>query len=214
MRILVLSDIHSRLEAAKKIVRTAGAGIDSLLLLGDLTNFGDKSATAIIGALGASKCHAIPGNLDSWEILDELEQMGVSLHGKSIKIGRFRLACFGGGLFGGPGRVLYSEETIGAAIGKLLGESKNAVLATHLPPKNTPIDEAYGGRHLGSKAVRRTIEAKQPLLHLCGHIHEASGETRVGNTPCINIGAAKEGRGLIMELGETISTKRIGVLVE
>ena len=45
--------------------------------------------------------------------------------------------------------------------------------------------------HVGSIAVRRFIEAKQPLLTLHGHVHESTrltGEwmTQIGRTTCIN----------------------------
>lgn len=64
----------------------------------------------------------------------------------------------------------------------------------HCPPHETPIDHsALHIRHLGSRAVRKFIEARQPLLSLHGHIHEAprmSGvyRHRMGATLAINPG--------------------------
>jgi uncharacterized protein len=59
------------------------------------------------------------------------------------------------------------------------------VLVVQSPPKGY-VD---GKRHLGSEAVLRTIEEKQPRLVVCGHIHEAAGEeARVGATRVINAG--------------------------
>ena len=45
--------------------------------------------------------------------------------------------------------------------------------------------------HVGSIAVRRFIEERQPLLTLHGHVHEAARLTgewkiRIGRTVCIN----------------------------
>jgi len=72
-----------------------------------------------------------------------------------------------------------------------------AVFLMHAPPYNTALDRAaLDGRsvehapvdvHVGSIAVRRFIEARQPLLTLHGHVHESARLThrwkeRIGRT--------------------------------
>ena len=42
---------------------------------------------------------------------------------------------------------------------------------------------------VGSTAVRKMIEEVQPLLTLHGHIHEAAGYRRIGQTLAINAGS-------------------------
>jgi len=76
-----------------------------------------------------------------------------------------------------------------------------AVFLFHTPPYDTALDHAaLDGRtyehvpldvHVGSIAVRRFIEQRQPLLTLHGHVHESTGLTgewkiRLGKTVCIN----------------------------
>ena len=76
-----------------------------------------------------------------------------------------------------------------------------AVFLFHTPPYDTPLDRvALDGKtyehvaldvHVGSIAVRRFIELRQPLLTLHGHIHESTrltGEWKIqlGRTVCIN----------------------------
>ncbi len=61
---------------------------------------------------------------------------------------------------------------------------RRAVMLFHVPPYDTPLDLAdLGGRmvehvpldpHIGSIAVRRLIQARQPWLSLHGHVHESS----------------------------------------
>ncbi len=211
MKVLVLSDIHSRREMLEKIGGSIHNDFDTALLLGDLTNFGDTPAAKIVELLGTKKCYAIPGNLDSWETLREIEEAGISLHGKSIKLEKFTVVGLGGGLHGNPGRVLYSEERIGKELVRLLEGTENVILATHLPPKNTKLDTVHGGVHVGSSAVREAIERFQPLLQLCGHIHEAKGETKIGGTKCINVGAVKDGNALLLHLDEGLSFEGIRV---
>jgi Icc-related predicted phosphoesterase len=93
--------------------------------------------------------------------------------------------------------------TIHQHLASLVGEDPldRAVLLLHTPPSDTPLDRAaLDGKtyehvpldvHVGSIAVKRFIEQRQPLLSLHGHIHEAarlSGEwkIRIGRTVCIN----------------------------
>ena len=76
-----------------------------------------------------------------------------------------------------------------------------AVFLLHAPPYDTPLDRAaLDGKtyehvaldlHVGSIAVKRFIEQRQPLLTLHGHIHESARLTglwkiRIGRTTCIN----------------------------
>jgi Icc-related predicted phosphoesterase len=58
---------------------------------------------------------------------------------------------------------------------------------------------------VGSVAVRRVIEERQPLLGVHGHVHESGGERRIGRTVCINPGSeANHGilRGYLVDVGD------------
>jgi len=64
----------------------------------------------------------------------------------------------------------------------------------HCPPFQTNLDVLPNKQNVGSKAIRKFIEEKQPILTLHGHIHEsviASGEfmDKIGNTICVNPGS-------------------------
>jgi Icc-related predicted phosphoesterase len=87
------------------------------------------------------------------------------------------------------------EEDLAALAGR--DELREAILMTHSPPYRTGLDRAaLDGRsvdhvpldvHVGSIAIRRFIEAKQPLLTLHGHVHESARLTgrwkeRLGRT--------------------------------
>jgi len=80
-------------------------------------------------------------------------------------------------------------------------ELEKAILLLHTPPAETRLDcAALDGMtyehvpldiHIGSIAVRRFIERKQPLLTLHGHVHESTRLTgqwmeQIGRTVCIN----------------------------
>ena len=93
--------------------------------------------------------------------------------------------------------------TIQKDLASLVGEDPldRAIFLFHSPPSDTPLDRAaLDGKtyeyvpldvHLGSIAVKRFIEERQPLLTLHGHVHEAARLTgewkiRIGRTVCIN----------------------------
>ena len=88
---------------------------------------------------------------------------------------------------------------------------ERAIFLIPTPPYDTPLDcAALDSRkhdhvpldvHIGSIAVRRFIEQRQPLLMLHGHVHESArltGEwkTKIGRTVCIN--AAHDGPELAL----------------
>ena len=101
-----------------------------------------------------------------------------------------------------------------------LPDPARAIFNLHVPPKDTPIDQAVlvdkqlrpvikGGAPaitgVGSSAVRASLERYQPMLALHGHIHESRGEARIGRTLSINPGSEySEGvlRGAIITISE------------
>lgn len=109
------------------------------------------------------------------------------------------------------------EQKIESMASKLKNPA-NAIWNIHVPPIDTPIDQApkldaslrpvFSGGHLamvsaGSKATRRTIEKYQPLIGLHGHIHESRGVVKIGRTMCFNPGSEYGSgilRGLICDL--------------
>ena len=79
---------------------------------------------------------------------------------------------------------------------KILGKFGNLdILLCHQPPygvldkvefKGAP--KHWLGKHAGSKPILSYIKRKQPPYVLCGHIHEAKGEKKIGKTKVINLG--------------------------
>ena len=103
--------------------------------------------------------------------------------------------------------------TIAADLERLAGDRdlEDAVLLFHSPPYRTALDRAcLDGQsvdhvpldvHVGSIAIQRFIEERQPLLTLHGHIHEAPRLTgawrdRIGRSHCFN--AAHDGPELAL----------------
>jgi Icc-related predicted phosphoesterase len=103
--------------------------------------------------------------------------------------------------------------TIQEDLGRLAGDHdvERSILLFHAPPYRTNLDRAaLDGRmvehapldvNIGSIAIRRFIEERQPLLTLHGHVHESASLTgswsdRIGRTLCLS--AAHDGPELAL----------------
>lgn len=102
-----------------------------------------------------------------------------------------------------PNRIRYG--TIARDLNELVGDAdlNDAIFLFHAPPYRTNLDRAgLDGRtidhvpldvHVGSIAVKKFVEARQPMLTLHGHIHESarimrSWRDRVGRTHLFGAG--------------------------
>jgi Icc-related predicted phosphoesterase len=72
------------------------------------------------------------------------------------------------------------------------------VLVSHTPPHACACDRLSNGTPVGSQAVRAFIEKHQPDVCLCGHIHEARAEDRIGATHVINPGTLAAGGYVVL----------------
>jgi Icc-related predicted phosphoesterase len=105
------------------------------------------------------------------------------------------------------------HATIKDDLERLAGDDdlRNAVFLFHSPPYQSQLDQTGLerkmidhvplDRHLGSIAIKRFIQGRQPLLTLHGHIHESarlsgSWRDRIGQTYCFS--AAHDGRELAL----------------
>jgi Icc-related predicted phosphoesterase len=157
-------------------------------------------------------CFVSPGNDDQFEV-DEIiaEAKRVRLaEGAVVEFGDFQMVSTGW-----SNRTPWDtyreedEDDLAERLRKMTSQvtapQEKTIYNFHCPPYGSGLDDApeidenmrpkHGGRSLvpvGSKAVREAIEEGQPTLALHGHIHEAKGNTRIGNTLCINPGSSYE----------------------
>ncbi len=199
MRILAFSDIHRRLSAITNL-RNKALRADIVICCGDLADFGHGLRRVCEELRGIHELFlVIPGNNERPEQLKGIcEEFGwIYLHGKTFKFGEFSFAGVGGSTttpFNTPFEL--SEEEIEGIL-RPFEKVKNLILISHSPPFKTKVDEFIFGVHVGSKAIREFIEKNQPILNLCGHVHERAGfEDRIGKTRVINTGRD----GIIVEI--------------
>lgn len=200
MKIIAFGDIHEHTENVGRIVGISDA--DCVIVTGDLTNFaGASKAKKIIELISSynRRTYAQLGNLDQREVNDYLDKLGINLHANGFIITE------GVGIFGVGGSnptpfntpTEYSEQQLKAFMQKGYEKVKDLplkILVSHPPPYNTTVDIVGGGVHVGSTAVREFIETYQVQLCLTGHIHEAVGMDRIGETVIVNPGMLRDGR--------------------
>ena len=215
LRILAVADFHGEPDASNKLLKLLERGYDCLLIIGDITNFGPMSAAEDL--LGRVKevglpTLAVPGNCDPKQILEVLDKYSVNLHGKCVELDDVLFVGLGGSNltpFSTP--FEYQEAEIQEELNKLTcAVGKKTVLVTHAPPFDTRVDLTASGLHVGSKSIRQFIEEKQPLLSVCGHVHEARNIDKIGNTLVVNPGQISKGFATEIEIDGGVRATLLG----
>jgi Icc-related predicted phosphoesterase len=199
LKIFACSDIHLRLSLLEDVLKDS-RGADLAVCLGDITVFnrGLEEALEKVRALN-EHVMIIPGNNEPPEILEEkaVEKGLMFLHNKKIAFKGFTFAGVGGSLYTPFKTPFEMGEEDFRRILSGLRDSDKLILVSHSPPFNTMLDLTSFGEHVGSVELRRFIEEEQPLLCLCGHVHERAGfSERMGNTLLVNPGA----KGMLLEV--------------
>ncbi|MFN3804423.1 MAG: metallophosphoesterase family protein [Pyrobaculum sp.] len=183
MRLLIVADIHDALDN----VRSIDGVYDAVIAAGDFTY---KSLEAAVRALKTlahiAPVYFVPGNWDPPQLAGYQEGGIYPLHGRVVQLGPYRVGGVGGSLptpFDDMFRL--SEGEIEGLLARLAPTPH--ILVTHIPPRGY-LDKVGRVRPVGSLAVRRYIESKQPLLSIHGHIHEDWGVDVLGETVVVNPG--------------------------
>lgn len=205
MKLLLFSDVHADLEAARRIVAKS-RDVDVVIGAGDFATMsrGLKRCIDVLSQIDQPTI-LVPGN-NEWP--DELVAACADwklvhvLHGSGTEIEGVWFFGLGGGVpvtpFGDWSFDLSEEQAA-----KLLEACPDgAVLVSHSPPKGL-VDRSSSGQSLGSTAVRDLIVQKKPLLVVSGHIHASAGKSVTFNrTPVVNAGPA----GIIWEMPQIVDS--------
>lgn len=217
-KLLVLADIHGRYEKIA-LLRPLLPDFDAVVLAGDITHFGGRDeAVEVLMALEllSRPVFAVHGNCDQPAVREVLSQRGISVHGCSRQLKGLLFAGAGGSLgWSGatPGEV--GEAAFAASLEQAAADLKDGsrlILVTHQPPWGTALDVQGGTRHTGSRTIRSFIEDYQPLLAVSGHIHEARGIDRLGDTVLVNPGPLRSGCYAAVAITDKEVQVRLGLL--
>jgi len=198
MRLLLYSDVHRDLDAARTLVSLSD-GADLAICAGDLAVMREgleEVVTLLSGTLIPTVL--VAGNGESAGELREAclawPQSHV-LHGGGVDIGGVQFWGVGGAIPETPFGDWSYDFSEDDARTLLDGCPPGGVLVSHSPPFGHV--DAAGGQHLGSRAVLEAIERVSPALVVCGHIHGCwREESTIGSTRVINAGPA----GMVVDI--------------
>ncbi|WGI22737.1 metallophosphoesterase [Amylibacter sp. IMCC11727] len=189
MKILAFSDLHSDMAATTQLVK-ASAEADLVIIAGDFCNY-HKDLAASVAPLADIPCPvlAVPGNHETIDELTAAAPKNITiLHGQSHAIGSLTFFGIGYGVPVTPFGDWSCDLSESEATEMLENCHQVDVLISHSPPKGIA-DTTSGGISVGSTAVRAATERLKPKLLLCGHIHEAWGQTgKIEDTHVQNLG--------------------------
>jgi uncharacterized protein len=197
VRLLLFSDIHRDLRQAQRLAERAGE-VDVVVAAGDFASV-HRGLEETIDMLVVIETPTVlvPGNNETDAALRDAcrgWKAAHVLHGEGTEIDGVAFYGLGAGVPVTPWDWSF-DLTEEDAAEKLAACPDGGVLVVHSPPYG----HVDGKRQLGSQAILRTVEEKQPRLVVCGHIHEAAGEeSRIGPSRVINAGPD----GLVVELGD------------
>jgi uncharacterized protein len=206
VKLVAFADVHDRFDIVTQALQQLQE-VDVIIIAGDITTNGTPADAQL--AIHAWKPFAptllaVSGNMDSPAIDQTLEQLGVSINARCQHV--HDVGFFGCSAapvsIGTPYEIPESE--IAQRLERGFSQSMTArhrVLVPHAPPHNA-VDRTHSGVAAGSRAVRDFIERVEPALILCGHIHEARGQTRIGRTLVVNCGPACNGHYVIIDFND------------
>ena len=169
MRAVCVGDIHGDLDAVRRLRdRMSAADFDYVFLLGDYSRGyrdpeeNQRDINAILEAFRGFKVWALPGNCDQTASVRTLEERGVCLHNRALRLPEATIIGLGGSNvtpFGTPFEqdevhLSGALEDLNAAVEK----HSRVVLLTHVPPKDTRCDAigpAWRGRVHASRRSRK-----------------------------------------------------------
>ncbi len=196
---IAVSDVHENIGNLQNIRELSKA--QGLLISGDLTNAGGRSTA---GLLLEEILKLVPsvyaqiGNMDTLEVDNYLDELGVNVHNKMISLTEgVYLLGMGYSIptpFSTPSEVQDSQlEKWLSAHRDRAARAEHLIFMSHTPPYGTKTDMLNSGANVGSMAVREFIEEVQPEVCITGHVHEADIEDYVGATKVINPGPLSNG---------------------
>lgn len=204
MRIAAFTDVHNRFNHVAEILRRIDP-VDVAIIGGDITTNGtpkDVERALNLWQPLVPRLLAVAGNVDSPAIDALLAERNVSLNARRQTVAD--VAFFGCSAsqtsIGTPYEI--PETEIAERITRGFREvPANAicVFVPHAPPYRI-LDRTWSLVHAGSHAVREFVDRHQPALVICGHIHEARGQAKLGKSLVVNCGSAAHGHYALIEL--------------
>lgn len=212
MKVLVLSDLHGandKLDLLDKEFKNA----DAVIFAGDYAEcFKNETGKPALEKLCSKHdtIFSVLGNCDNPDFIEELENQDVCVEKNITYFEGLNFAGSGGAsYFTGKTEFERTEEELLSDFDIVLNTEEqtndkdlwnSVVLISHNPPKSNICDKVNEQIHAGSQQFTDFILEHQPLLVVCGHVHEGCGQELIGNTVVINPGSLADGKYVTLDI--------------
>jgi len=201
MRIYAVADIHGRSDKISLIRdNTLQINPDVLVVAGDITSYtGSAKILAQLNDIPVPVL-SVRGNTDLSRVENLFEYFSniSPLHLKQVTIGGIPFVGLSGCIpIPFSSRICLNQVQVMKKLKSLI--ESNSVLVAHPPPWGT-LDEVFGRFHAGCRSLTKVIKMRQPMLMICGHIHEKPGSVFIGKTLVVNCALGRNHAGAIIEL--------------
>ena len=204
MRIYAVADIHGKSRRIDRIRENISTHAPDLLVAaGDITKyFNPGPAIAELDRLPVPVL-ALRGNSDRKQVehlIHASANIG-SLHLQRHEMGGIGIAGIGGTIpLPFRTRVAFKETSLVRRLAEIAQNTE--VLVAHPPPYGF-LDLVAGRAHAGWKRLTGLMTDLQPVLIICGHIHESAGFALTGRTMVVNcaMGGGRNGALIDLEKG-------------
>jgi len=227
MDVVIVSDIHGDVENLLSYLdKIKELSFDVVVCPGDFTDvdipkgFTQEGVARFIireiKSLG-KPLFCVPGNVDAQNVLNVLEEEGVSVHGKGGVFSGVGFYGYGGAKTPFGTNIEPSEEELRLGLNaawKDVKDTDQKIQITHNPPLNTRIDMVRSGAHVGSRVVKEFIETHNPVVAISSHIHEARGTDKLKKSFLINSGKFSEGYFGLISISDDSVTGKVLNLIE
>jgi len=203
MRIYAAADIHGAQYRLNLILNNIQKySPDLMIICGDITQFGPGDvATNFLNQIPLDTL-ALHGNIDTPDVkiaITNSKATNIDCTGITKKNQQF--IGIGGDLSEPFASTLVHHGKKIQPLHEIL--TKKTILITHVPPYGFQ-DTAFLGHHIGNKELRSVLETHEPLLILCGHVHEDPGYTTYNNTIIVNCSLGKKTEGALIDINDDI----------
>lgn len=212
MRLYAASDLHGKCrygDTIKEGLRRSRA--DAVVLAGDILNYRrNPDLLRFLDALPVPvffvRGNSDPLSLEAW-----------AARSRNVRSLHLTPLVFDGvGLVGLSGtiplpfhsRVGWHEPRMLRRLAPLV--HARTIVVAHPPPHGCR-DRVLGRWSAGSRGVSRLIRKTAPAVMVCGHIHEAAGVDRLGDTLVVNcaLGSGRLGAQIVLEDGRAPSVEML-----
>ena len=199
MKIYAVADIHARQRRLDCIAANVNRlSPDLVVVAGDLTSYRASSHVVRELAILPVPVFAILGNTDRKLVGRHISRSAGITSGYLPPTHDRPLALVGlNGTVPLPfrSRIALRENRKLKEIASLV--TPKSILVVHTPPWGI-LDEVMGKFHAGSKNLLEFIRHKEPLMVLCGHIHERPGVKQLGSTRVVNCAMGHGSQGALI----------------